>query len=263
MDLMKKVRAKAKANPVRVAFPEAGDPKMLAAIDEVVKDKCCTAVIVGNPNEIKKLCKENKINDKDFEYIDNNDEDFKEKLLNRYLKLPNLIYGEKSLRRRMTDPLYTALMMEALDDVDVTFGGFFSSSGDFILAAQTIVGLEDNLDIISSVGIAEIPDYTFSDGGHLVAVGDCAVATNPSASELASIAISTCDTVKAVTDWEPRCAMLSYSTDGSGTGELVDKVLAAVKIANEKRPDLLIDGEFQLDSAIKEKVKLQGMQTYL
>ena len=254
MDLMKNVRAKAKANPARIAFPEAQDKKMLEAIDEVVKDKCCTAVIVGNPSEIKALCKENNIDDSKFEYVDNNDENYKEKLLKKYLKLPNIIYGEKSLRRRMNDPLYTALMMEAVDEVDVTFGGFFSSTGDFIFAAQTIVGLEDNLDIISSVGIAELPNYTFSDGGNLIAVGDCAVATNPSAPELASIAIATCDTVKAVTDWEPRCALLSYSTDGSGQGELVDKVVKAVEIANERRPDLAIDGEFQLDSAIVPEI---------
>ncbi len=254
MDLMENVCAKAKANPGRVAFPEAGDVKMLTAIDEVVKGGYCTAILIGNADELKKLCKENKIDDSKYEYVDVNDEKYKEKVLTKYLKLPNIIYGEKSLRRRMNDPLYLALMMEAIDEVDVTFGGFFSTTGDFILAAQTIIGLQDNLDIISSVGIADIPDYTFADGGHLIAAGDCAVATNPSASELASIAIATCDTVKAVTDWEPRCAMLSYSTLGSGQGELVEKVQTAVKIANEKRPDLKIDGEFQLDSAIVPEV---------
>lgn len=263
MDLMKNVRAKAKANPMRVAFPEAGDVKMLTAIDEVVKDKCCTAVLVGNIEELKALCKENNIDDSKYEYIDINDEKYKEKVLQKYLKLPNIIYGEKSLRRRMQDPLYLALMMEAIDEVDVCFAGFFSTTGDFILAAQTIIGLQDNLDIISSVGIADIPDYDFGEGRHLIAVGDCAVATNPSASELASIAIATCDTIKAVTDWEPKCAMLSYSTDGSGQGELVEKVKSAVKIARDRRPDLKIDGEFQLDSAIvpavaQKKVKRES-----
>ncbi len=80
------------------------------------------------------------------------------------------------------------------------------------------------------------------------------MATNPNAAELASIAIATCDTVKAVTGWEPKCAMLSYSTLGSGQGELVDRVATAVKLAQEKRPDLKIDGEFQLDTAIVPEV---------
>ena len=259
MNLMDNVKAKAKANPGRVAFPEANDIKMLTAMQEVSKEGYCQVVVVGNVLEVKKLCKENKINDKKWEYIDPTEE-YKENILKEYLKLPNIVYGEKSLRRRMNDPLYLALMMEAIGLVDVTFAGITSTSGDFILAAQTIVGLQNNLDVVSSVGIAELPNYTFADGGHLIAVGDCAVCTNPTASELASIAIATCETVRAVTDWEPRCALLSYSTDGSGQGELVDKVKLAVKIANERRPDLKIDGEFQLDSAIvpevaKKKVK--------
>lgn len=250
MNLIDNVKAKAKANPGRVAFPEANDVKMLSAMDEVSKEGYCQVVVVGNVEELKQLCIENKIDDTKWEYVDINNEEYKEKVLAEYLKLPNLVYGEKSLRRRMNEPLYFALMMEAIDIVDVTFAGINSTTGDFILAAQTIVGLKDNLDVVSSVGIAELPNYTFADGGNLIAVGDCAVCTNPSASELASIAIATCDTIHAVTDWEPRCAMLSYSTDGSGQGELVDKVKTAVKIANERRPDLKIDGEFQLDSAI-------------
>ena len=232
MYIMQYVKAKAKANPGRVAFPEADDLKMLQAIIEASNEGYCIPIIVGNIEEVKKICKENKINDKKFEYIDCEDEKLKEQVLSKYLKLPNVIYGEKSLRRRMTDPLYFALMMEACGDVDVTFGGIKSTSGDFIMAAQTIVGLKDNLDIVSSVGIAEIPDYTFANGGHLIAVGDCAVSTNPTASELAGIAIATCDTIKSVTGWEPKCALLSYSTLGSGQGELVEKVQTAVKIAN-------------------------------
>ena len=67
----------------------------------------------------------------------------------------------------------------------MTFAGINSSTGEMIYAAQTIIGLEDNLDTISSIGIAEMPDYTFADGSNIIAVGDCAVCTNPSASELA------------------------------------------------------------------------------
>lgn len=260
MNLMDNVRAKAKANPMRVAFPEANDIKMISAMDEVSKEGYCTVVVIGDVNQIKNLCTENQIDDSKWKYVDITNEEYKEHVLSEYLKLPNLVYGEKSLRRRMNDPLYLALMMEAIDEVDVTFAGITSTSGDFILASQTIIGLENSLNVISSVGIAELPNYTFSDGGNLIAIGDCAVCTNPSASELASIAITTCDTIKAVTDWEPRCALLSYSTEGSGQGELVDKVKTAVKIANEIRPDLKIDGEFQLDSAIVPEVAVKKVK---
>ena len=253
-NLMNEIFAKAKANPKRVAFPEANNIKMLAAMQEVASKGYAETVVVGNIEEVKKLVKENNIDDSKFKYIDNLDEKYSNDVLQRYLKLPNIIFGEKSLLRRMKDPLNFALMMEAVGDVDVTFAGINSSTGEVIYAAQTIIGLEDNLDTISSIGIAEMPNYTFSYGSNIIAVGDCAVCTNPSASELASIAISACDTMKAVTGYEPRCAMLSYSTCGSGSGELVDKVTSAIKIAKEKRPDLKIDGEFQLDSAIVPEV---------
>ena len=251
---MKNIFAKAKANPKKVAFPEANNPKMLEAMEKVTKEGYAQALVVGNIDEVKKLVKENKIDDSNFKYVDNLDETYSNDVLQRYLKLPNIIYGEKSLTRRMKDPLYFALMMEAVGDVDVTFAGINSSTGEVIYAAQTIIGLEDNLDTISSIGIAEIPNYTFENGTNIIAVGDCAVCTNPNASELASIAIAACDTMKAVTGFEPKCAMLSYSTCGSGSGELVDKVVSAVKIAKEKRPDLKIDGEFQLDAAIVKEV---------
>lgn len=254
MNLMDNVKAKAKSNPVRVAFPEANDVKMLNAISIASDEGYCSVYIVGHIDEVKKICEENNYDYSKWEFIDITDEAYTNKILTKYLKLSNIIYGEKSLRRRMNDPLYYALVMEAVDEVEVTFAGINSTSGDFVYAAQTIVGLENNLDTISSVGIAQLPDYTFSDGGNLIALADCAVCTNPSASELASIAIATCDTIQAVTGWEPRCALLSYSTLGSGQGELIDKVVSAVKIAKEKRPDLKIDGEFQLDTAIVPEV---------
>ncbi len=260
MDLIENVKAKAKANPMKVAFAEANDVKMVKAIDEVVKGGYCKCVIVGYNEEVKKLCEENNIDDSLWNYIDIKDEEYQEKVLQKYLQLPNLVYGEKSLRRRMNDPLYYALMLEAIDEVDVTFAGINSTTGDIIYGAQTIIGLESNLEVASSVGIAKLPNYTFADGGNLIAVGDCAVCPNPTASELASIAINTCDTIKSVTGWIPKCALLSYSTVGSADGDLVEKVRSAVKIANERRPDLDIDGEFQLDSAIVPEVALKKVK---
>lgn len=252
--LMERVKAKAKANPMRVAFPEAGNESMLVAMEEVANQGYGHVVVVGSPDEIKKLTVEHNIDDSKFEYVDIHEEEYATDILKRYLTLPNIIYGEKSLVRRMKDPLYFALMMEAVGDVDVTFAGIDSTTGDIIYAAQTIVGLKDELDIVSSIGIAAFPDYTFADGGNMIAVGDCAVCPNPDAHQLASIAINACDTVRAVTDWEPRCALLSYSTDGSGSGELVEKVRDALVLAKKRRPDLKIDGEFQLDSAIVPSV---------
>lgn len=116
-----------------------------------------------------------------------------------------------------------------------------------------IIGLQDGITSISSIGLCEIPGYEGSEDT-LLAITDSAVATNPTSEELANIAISACETMRTLLGWEPRCAMVSYSTLGSGQGELVDKVVEAVQIAQTKRPDLGIDGEFQLDAAIKPEV---------
>jgi phosphotransacetylase len=116
-----------------------------------------------------------------------------------------------------------------------------------------VVGMQKGISTVSSIGIFNIPGYEGSEGS-LLAFGDIAVCTNPSAEEIAGIAIFACETVRSLVEWSPRCALLSYSTCGSGEGPLVDKVVEAVKIADERRPDLAIDGEFQLDTAISPKV---------
>ena len=178
------------------------------------------------------------------------------------MALPDTRLKEKALGRRMQDPLYYAMAMQAVGEADVTFAGIDNTTGDVLLAGQMIIGLKPGISTISSIGLADIPGYGGSEGS-LLAIGDSAVCTNPDPEQLASIAISACDTVHELLGWEPRCAMISYSTLGSGQGPLIDKVTAALKIANELRPDLAIDGEFQLDAAIvpavaEKKVKRES-----
>lgn len=170
-------------------------------------------------------------------------------MIRRYVELPDTIFKEKAIGRRMQDPLYYAMAMQKVGDADVTFAGIDNTTGDVLLAGQMIIGMKPGISTISSIGLADIPGYEGSEGS-LLAVGDSAVCTNPDAEQLASIAISACDTVQELLGWEPRCAMVCYSTLGSGQGELIDKVTEALKIANELRPELAIDGEFQLDAAI-------------
>jgi phosphate acetyltransferase len=141
------------------------------------------------------------------------------------------------------------MVMQAVGDAEVTFAGIDNTTGDVLFAGQMIIGLKPGIATISSIGLCDIPGYEGSEGS-LLAIGDSAVCQNPNPEQLASIAISACDTVSSLLGWEPRCAMVCYSTLGSGQGELIDKVKAALEIAKEARPDLNIDGEFQLDSAI-------------
>ena len=253
MSVIDKIFEKAKANPQRVAFPEATNEKMMQAAYEAGYEGYIIPVLVGDEKEIRAAISERGYKEEVFTIVDVHDEELLASLVEKYTSLPETRLKEKALRRRMEDKLQFAMVMQAAGEADVTFAGIDYTTGDVLLAGQMIIGLKPGIETVSSIGLCDIPGFEGSEGS-LLAVGDSAVCTNPTPQQLASIAISACDTVRSLLDWEPRCACVSYSTLGSGQGELVDKVTEAVRIANELRPDLAIDGEFQLDAAISPAV---------
>lgn len=253
MSVIDQIFEKAKSNPQKVVFPEALNEKMMQAAFEAGSEGYIYPILVGNKAEIEQAIQERGYDLSVFTVVDMEDEEYRKRLIEKYIALPDTKLKEKALNRRMQDKLQFAMVMQAVGDADVTFAGIDYTTGDVLLAGQMIIGLKPGIATISSIGLCDIPGYEGSEGS-LLAIGDSAVCTNPNAQQLASIAISACDTVKSLLDWQPRCACVSYSTLGSGQGELIDKVTEAVKIANELRPDLAIDGEFQLDAAISPSV---------
>ncbi len=249
MSVLDNIYEKAKANPQKVAFPEAENEKMMQAAYECGQEGYIVPILVGDASKIRELIAERGYEESVFTIIGIENEDYKNDIIAKYVALPQTVLKEKALGRRMENPLYFAMVMQAVGEADVTFAGIDNTTGDVLLAGQMIIGLKEGISTVSSIGLCDIPGFEGSEG-QLLAVGDSAVCTNPSAEQLADIAISACDTVKGLLDWQPRCAMVCYSTLGSGQGELIDKVKEALAIANEKRPDLDIDGEFQLDAAI-------------
>ena len=262
MSILESLSLKAKERPMRVAFPEGENEKMMQAAYECVTEGCISAILVGDSEKLRALAEERGFDPDKFRYADLEDEVLRTDLITKYVALPDTRLKEKALARRMQDPLYYAMVMQAAGAADVTFAGINYTTEDVLLAGQMIIGLKPGISTVSSIGLCSIPGFRGSEG-ELLAVGDSAVCANPTAEQLADIAISACETVKELLDWEPRCAFVSYSTDGSGQGVLIDKVREAVKIAKEKRPDLLLDGEFQLDAAIvpavaEKKVKRES-----
>ena len=253
MNLMDDMRERAKADVQRVAFFEGENPTMIKAVAELTAQGLASCVVVGNVEAIERNAAEQGVSLEGVELVDLADEEANEALAQRFEVLPSCRWKAKGVRRRVVRPMERALMMQALGDVDITFGGIDCPTGDVILGGQEIIGLADGIDTISSMGIFDIPGYEGS-AGQLLGFGDSAVCQNPTPEQEASIAISACDTWNALTGSEARCALLSFSTDGSGAGEMVQKVRDARDIANERRPDLKIDGEFQLDAALRPEV---------
>jgi len=262
MSILDQIYEKARANPQKVAFPEAANEKMMQAAYECGRDGYIIPVLVGDAGQLNDLIAQRGYDPAVFTVVDIHDEEYKNRIIETYVAQPGRMLKAKAMGRRMENPLYFAMAMQAVGEADVTFAGIDNTTGDVLLAGQMIIGMKSGISTISSIGLCDIPGYEGSEGS-LLAVGDSAVCTNPNPEQLASIAISACDTVRDLLGWEPRCAMVCYSTLGSGSGELIDKVKEALAIAQAQRPDLAIDGEFQLDAAIvpavaEKKVKRES-----
>lgn len=258
MSLFDSIIERARVAPSRIAFPEATNEKMLQAVKQSADQGICVPVLVGKGDEIKTAADEFGIDISNWELFDSSDEEALDSLIERFVATAEFL-SVKTMKRKSKDPFYVALMMTALDDVDGVFAGIDHSTGDVIVGGQMVIGMQEGATTITSMGILEVPGWEGSEG-NLLGFGDSAVCVDPSSEDLAGAAICAADTIEKLFGWEPRVALLSFSTDGSSEHALIDKVREAVRIANELRPELAIDGEFQLDTAIDPKVAAKKMK---
>jgi len=241
-------RNKAKAVNALVAFPDAEDDRTLLASRYLLDEKIARPVLVGNESKIKAVANEKSISLEGVQIID----PVQSELIDEFA---NILYEKRKAkgmtleqaRQTVTDPLYFAGLLLETNRVQVTVGGNVSSTGAVLKAAIYTVGVAAGISIVSSFFIMAFPDkmYCFA---------DCAVNPDPTAEQLADIAISSAKNYKAITGEEPKVAFLSFSTKGSAEHPLVDKVRAAVKIMQEKEPNIPSDGELQLDAAIVPEI---------
>jgi phosphate acetyltransferase len=251
-DFMEALQTKAKDDPQRVVFPEANEEKILQAVRQIKDIGIAYPLLVGEPQTVSALAGSIGISVEGITVVDHSDEKKVEHFANEYVKtMPD--FPASAVKRMLKDPLNFAAMMVKLDEADCMVAGLSHTTGEVIMASEMIIGLQEGISTVSSMGIMSIPGYEGPEGG-LLAIADCAVCPAPDSNELADIAIATADTVHSLLGWEPRVALLSFSTKGSTSHERVDIVLKALEMVHERRPDLLIDGELQLDSAIVPEV---------
>ncbi|MGB9770831.1 MAG: phosphate acetyltransferase [Candidatus Kapaibacteriota bacterium] len=242
------IREKAKGLNYRIAYPDAEDFRTLSTARFILDNGMGKPVLIGNPNNISQLAKKENINLSGIEIIEPKDspkfEAFASKL---YEKRKAKGMTKPQALELVAQPIYFAGMLLDADDVQVVVGGNVSSTGDIIRSAIYTVGVAPGISIVSSYFIMVLKDK-------LLCFADCAVNPDPTPEQLADIAITSAKNFHAVTGETPYVAMLSFSTKGSATHPLVDKVIQATKIAKEKAPDLIIDGEMQADAAIVPSV---------
>jgi len=257
-DFIKRINDKARKNPKKIAFPESTEPRTLKAIEVIEKEKTAVPILVGNKKEteeaIKKLGVKIKSQIVDVDSSKNFEKYAKELFRLRKDRGVSLEQAKESMK----EPIYFATMMLHFGEVDGVISGAVHPTAHTLRPALQIIRTKREFQKVSGVFFIKYHD-------EIKLFADAAVEISPDAKDLADIAIDTAHTAKEF-GIEPRVAMLSFSTKGSASHPEVDKVKEAVKIAQHKKPKLLIDGELQLDAAVMPEVckikcpdcKLQG-----
>ncbi|MDR1421311.1 MAG: phosphate acetyltransferase, partial [Coriobacteriales bacterium] len=246
--VMENLSARAKKSPSLLVFPEASEPDILAAAGLAAHRGIAHPILIGDSTHIDMLAKEHNISLEGVQVLPLPQAVPASELAASYVagggSLP-----ESLVRKRLTLPLYYAAMLLRLGKVDAMVAGLAHSTADVIFAAKAIVGMQEGIVTPSSMFLMEIPGYNGSEE-ELIVFADCGVCVDPSPSDIADIAIATAHTVRKLLAWDPRVALLSFSTKGSSRHPRADTTREALSIVRQRAPWLSIDGELQLDAAI-------------
>jgi len=255
MELLDRIKQNARKHNKRIVLPEGYEERTIKAADIAIEEGLAQIILIGDPVEIKshgaKLGLKNlgrativdpKSHAKKEHYI---------KMMVELRKAKGMTPGEAS--KLIEDPLYLGVLMIKNGDADGEVSGADHATGDVLRPAFHYVRTAPGISVVSGAFIMILPDKSFGENGILI-FADGAVHPNPTDRELAEIAIATAHTAKAIGGFEPKVAILSFSTKGSAKHELVDKVISATKIAQEMAPHLMIDGELQGDAALVEAI---------
>lgn len=255
MELLESIKEKAKLQDKRIVLPEGTEERTLKAADQVLQEKIARISLIGNPSEIEKLARQwNLKNLGAAEIIDPLNHSKKDQYIDMMVELrKSKGLTPSNAQKLVEDPLYLATIMIKSGDADGEVAGARNATGDVLRPAFQYVKTLPGISVVSGAFIMIFPNKSVGHNGIMV-FADCAVHPNPTDQELAQIAVSTAQTTKAIAGFEPKIAMLSFSTKGSAKHEMVDKVLNATQIARKMAPDLKIDGELQADAAIVEAV---------
>lgn len=254
MDLLQKIIENAVRLQNHIVLPEGAEIRTLKAAARILEDKIARITLLGNKSVIEAAAEKEGISIAGARIIDPATDESREKYAGMMVEIRKSkgLTIEKAFEL-LNDPLYFGVMMIKAGDADGEVAGAINATGDVLRPAFQFVKTLPGVTVVSGLFFMIFKDKNIGDNGMLV-FADCAVMPDPNAAQLAEIAVTTAASALAIANIEPRVAMLSFSTKGSAQHELVDKVVEATKIAQGMNPDLLIDGEMQLDAALVPEV---------
>ena len=251
MAIIDRIMAKAQANVKHIVLPEGEETRNIQAAAKIVKAGIAKITVLGNPEKVKAVAAETNTCLCGIEIVDPATSEKAAAYANALYEIRKAKgMTEEEAAKKVADPMFYGVMMVKMGDADGLVSGAIHSTGDMLRPALQIIKCKPGIKTVSSCFLMESPIEEYG----VMIFADCAVIPNPTAEELANIAVAAAESAKSLGEIEPKVAMLSFSTKGSAKHENVTKVQEATKLAKELAPELKLDGELQLDAAIVPEV---------
>jgi len=254
MNLFQRFKKKARENPQRIVLPEGEDQRIIRAAYMAIQEKIAFPILLGDHHKIEKKIYKLGLDLTDLDMVNPVDFPKMPEYISFYCRMRKDHFVSKKVAHMvLKKSLNLGALMVRLEDADGMVAGADNLTASVLKSGILMIGLKEDVSIPSSFFIMATPDDSLGEKGFFI-FADGAVNPDPTPSQLAEIAISSARSAKIVLGWEPRVALLSFSTKKSASHPLVDKVIRATQIVQEKAPHLLVDGDLQADAAIIPEV---------